>query len=148
MAAIKIRSLEEVVEAYCLSLGYGGENLERVVGVIHKNFAEKIDSADVIASLDNILVERLNGYFAESRLEDFQKAAMFKAMFLLEGGAEKWGSLLFEKEDLPPEFCRLLGQYRFEAVPDTKMSCMPAQKVDMPSFSNIFHKFFAFFRKG
>lgn len=148
MAAIKIRSLEDVVEAYCLSLGYSGENLERVISVIHKNFAEKIDSADVIASLDNVLTERFNRYFAESRLESSQKAAMIRLMFLLEGGAEKWGSVLFEKEDLPPEFCRLLEQYRLEAVPDTKISCMPAQKVDMPIFSNIFHKFFAFFRKG
>lgn len=148
MAAIKIQRLEDVVEAYCRSLGYDGKNLEQAVAAINKYYIGQIDSEDVIASLDRILLERINGHLSDVRLQDFQKTAMLKAVFLFSGGADKWGNVLFEKNELPEGLYRLLEESKIEAVPDVKISCMPAQKVDVPSFSGLFHKFTHFFRKG
>ncbi len=148
MAAIKIQSLEDVVEAYCRSLGYNGKNLEQAVAAINGHYLEKINAEDIITSLDNILLERIQEFFVDAQMKDFQKTAVFKAVFLSVGGADKWGNLLFEKGELPEELCRLLKKYKLVPVPEVKISCMPAQKVDVPSFSGLFHKFTHFFRKG
>lgn len=148
MAAIKIQSLDDVVEAYCRSLGYNGENLKHAVAALNRNYHEKINPVDVIVSLDNILLERIQEFFVDAQTENFQKTALFKAFFLSAGGAEKWGGALFEKGDLPKELCLQLKEHKLEPVPDVKISCMPAQKVDMPSFSGFFHKFSKFFHKG
>ena len=94
------------------------------------------------------MLERIQEFFVDAQMKDFQKTAVFKAVFLSVGGADKWGNLLFEKGELPEELCRLLKKYKLEPVPEVKISCMPAQKVDVPSFSGLFHKFTHFFRKG
>ena len=81
MAAIKIQSLEDVVEAYCRSLGYNGKNLEQAVAAINGHYLEKINAEDIITSLDNILLERIQEFFVDAQMKDFQKTAVFKAVF-------------------------------------------------------------------
>ena len=148
MVALKVQSLDGIVNAYVQSLGYHDEGLQKVVDFLMINYAEKLNQEDVIASLDEILYAIVKKYIPTPRGEKTQALALFKAVFLLNDGAEKCGLSLFEKGEIAPELQKLLKENVLQSAPQIKTSKMDAQKIETIDFFAFLGKLFHLFRKG
>lgn len=148
MVALKVQSLDGIVTAYAQSLGYRGENLQKIVNFLMDNFAEKLNQEDVIASLDEILYATIKKYIPSPRGEKTQALAMFKTLFLLNDGAEKCGMALFEKGELSSELQQILKENPLQSAPQCKMTKMEVQKIETINFWAFLGKIFHLFRKG
>lgn len=148
MVALKVQSLDGIVTAYAQSLGYQNENLQKTVNFLMDNYAEKLNQEDVIASLDEILYAIVKKYIPTPRGEKTQALSLFKAVFLLNNGAEKCGLALFENGEITPELQQLLKENVLQSAPQIKTSKMDAQKIETINFFAFLGKFFHLFRKG
>ncbi len=148
MVALKVQSLDGIVTAYAQSLGYRDEGLQKIVNFLMDNYAEKLNQEDVIASLDEILYATVKKFIPTPRGEKMQALAMFKAIFLLNDGAEKCGLALFEKGEISPELQQLLKENVLQSAPQIKASKMDAQKIETIDFFAFLGKLFHLFRKG
>lgn len=148
MVTLKVQSLNDIIEAYCKSLGYDGRDLKKVVKIINERFGSRLNPDDVIASLDAMLLGNIKNYLPATKLDNAQKVAMFKVVFLLNNGAKKWGEVIFEDKELPKELVVAIVNHRLEVVPEYKVSHMLPQKIEATNPLNIFHKIGNFFHKG
>ena len=148
MVALKVQSLDGIVTAYLQSLGYQGENLQTTLDFLMKNYADKLNQEDVIASMDEILYAAVKKYLPSQRGDKTQALAMFKTLFLLEKGAENCGSALFENGFVTDELQQKLKANPLQAAPQVKMTTMEAQKIETLPFFAFLGKIFHLFRKG
>ena len=148
MAAIKVQSLEDIIEAYCCSLGYKDRKLQQVVKLISEQYANRINSQDVVASLDSIIIDKTGSYLNGDDLSEKQKMLMFRLFFLLNDGAEKWGVSLWEKRELPVDCIDAMKSFNFAVVPEFCISCMKPQNIESPNPLGILHKIKRLFYKG
>ncbi len=148
MVALKVQSLDGIVTAYAQSLGYRGDGLQKTVSFLMDNYAEKLNQEDVIASMDEILYAIVKKYIPTPRGEKTQALAMFKAVFLLNEGAEKCGLALFEKGNITSDLQQILKENMLQSAPQIKPSEMDAQKIETIDFFAFLGKLFHLFRKG
>lgn len=148
MVTLKVQSLDDIICAYCQSLGYEGRDLQSVVQLIGGQFGGRLNPEDVIASLDKMLLGNIKKYLPDSKLDNSQKMAIFKAAFLLQNGAKKWGNAIFEEKELPGDLQKALRQHLLTVVPEFKMSHMQSQKIEISNPLSIFRKLCKIFHKG
>lgn len=147
MVTLRVQSLDDIICAYCQSLGYEGRNLQSVVQMIAGQFGGQLNPEDVIASLDKMLLGNIKKYLPDCQLDNSQKTAIFKAVFLLQNGAKKWGNVIFEKKELPADLQLALREHSLTVAPEFKMSRMRSQKIEVSNPLGIFRKFCKFFNK-
>lgn len=148
MVALKVQSLDGIVTAYVQSLGYHGESLQKTVSFLMETYAEKLNHEDVIASLDEILYAIVKKYIPTPRGEKTQALALFKAVFLLNDGAENCGLSLWKKGEITSELQQLLKDNMLQSAPQIKATKMEAQKIETIDFFASLNKIFHIFRKG
>lgn len=148
MAAIKVQSLNDITEAYFKSLGFGGAGLKTVVKTITEEYAGKLKVNDVIGSLDGILLENIKKNFPKNKFPDEQKVAWFKASFLVNDGAKRWGASAFSQEKFKLETAEALIYSNLVNVPEYKISHMEPQKIETVAPLRFLGRLFHLFRKG
>lgn len=148
MVTLKVQSLNDIIAAYCQSLGYEGRALQTAVKVIADRFGGQLNTEDVIASLDKMLLSNIKKYLPDGHLNAYQKVAIFKAVFLMNDGAKKWGSAIFEEKELPDALKKALAEHKLSVVPEFKVSHMEPQKIETPNPLSLFGKIVNLFHKG
>lgn len=148
MAALKVQSLNDIITAYFKSLGFKEEGLEKAVQAMVVKYQNRLDEKDVIASLDAILVSHLKLNFEDDKLDDTQKAAMFKLVFLEQDGASKWGAEAFVSEKWPRSMVDCLKNSAIVIAPGYKISHMEAQKIEAAHPIKAVRKILNIFNKG
>ena len=130
MAAIKIRSLDDIIKVYLENFGFNPKQAESGVKYLVEN--RKIDHDNVTASLDRLLLDSARKIYPERALNDEQKTAMLKLAFMLGNGAKKWEAESLFREN-PDE--RLVESMRGNAIvpaPEYVLSQMMPQPIEMP----------------
>lgn len=148
MVTLRVQSLDDIITAYCRSLGFEGKSLQAAVKVIGSRFGDKLNHEDVIASLDKMLLDAVKKYLPDNKLGNDQKTALFKAVFLLQNGAKKWGCVVFEDKEFPADLQKALAGHKLMAAPEFKVSHMQPQKIEASNPLNAFRKIGDFFHKG
>lgn len=148
MAAVKIQSLKEVVRAYLKSLGFEGDRLSQAADYIAGNVMSGFESGDVVAFLDGILLQNIRKNIVENKLGDEQALALFKAAYLVGGGAEKWGVEVLNGKKFPAALAELMTSGFFTVVPEYQMSRMQPQKIEPVRSLSWPGKILRLFRKG
>ncbi len=147
MAAIKIQSLEDIVGAYLKSLGFKDEMLSSAVRFVVTNYLSGFNGGDVIGALDDIVLQNVNVNFGEKLLPDEQKTAWFKAAFLLNDGAQKWGIETLCGKKVSAEAVRVIRSSWLKIVPDYCLSQMKEQKIEPIKTVSLLGKVLSFWGK-
>lgn len=125
MVKLKIQSAVDILTAYLHGLGLKKEYAPQMLEV-YKNIES---SENIIASLDEIIYQKSKRIFKE-KLDKIQLVALYKAIFLKCGLAEKYGiaPLLPNFED--KAFCSVMQNAFIKVAPAYKIAAMPTQKID------------------
>ena len=143
MAAIKIRSLEDIVKAYLENFEFSTKKVEQGVQYLIGNC--QIDRDNVTASLDALLLKKAKEIYPEKVLSNEQKTAMLKLAFVLADGAKKWEvEDLFNEQDNPELFEKMRANAIVPA-PEYVLSNMLPQAIEMPD--NLWKKLWGKKRK-
>lgn len=148
MAAVKIQSLKDVVRAYLKSLGFEGDKLQNAADFIAGSLMSGFESGDVVAFLDGILLQNIRKNFSGNQFGDEQLLALFKAVYLIERGAEKWGIVIWKSETFPPALVETAASGFFTVVPEYQMSRMLPQKIEPVRSLSRTKRILRFFCKG
>lgn len=132
MVAIKIQSLEDIVEAYLKNLGFCDNKLKEVVVSLVDCCGQQIEAENVLASLDALLLKSASAIFMNEDEEPEQKLAQFKLIFLLKEGALKWPPEVLWNEKAAVELAEEFQQFEIRAVPEYKLTPMAAQVIETP----------------
>lgn len=132
MVAIKIQSLEDIVEAYLQNLGFCDNKLKEAVTSLVDCCGEQIKSEDVLASLDSLLLKSASAIFKSKNIEPEQKLAQFKLVFLLNDGALKWPPEVLWNQKAAVELAEVFRQFEVRAVPEYKLMPMAPQVIETP----------------
>lgn len=132
MVAIKIQSLEDIVEAYLKNLGFCGNKLREAVASLVDCCGEQIETEDVLASLDRLLMKSASAIFMSKKVEPEQKLAQFKLIFLLKEGALKWPPKVLWDAEAAAELVEAFRKSEVWTVPECKLAPMEAQVIETP----------------
>ena len=109
MAAIKILGKEDIIAAYLRSLGFGGQDLPKIVKAVAELLDfQSADGDELIDKIDAVLLKIARKSFPDSPLEDEQLLAEFKLCFLLCNGAAQCTVQSIRKLRLPTELTQTL----------------------------------------
>lgn len=147
MVAIKIQSIEDIIQAYLQCLSFDAKLSAKLAEKI-KPFVEKPaeNGESIIKLLDDYLLKTARKAFPDENLPDEQLAALFKFCFLRAGGAKVWGKE-FYRSDISEKFKEALNKEKVVNAPVYVMSAMEKQKIEPVIPQNFLHKIFNHKRK-
>lgn len=124
MAKLKIQSAEDIVSAYLQCL-----KIKKTEAAAFLTAYPKLEnSANLIAELDDIIYQKAKKIF-KNKLAKPQLIALYKAVFIEQNLAQKFGISPLLPDFSDAEFTKLLQQSFIEVAPACKMTAMPTQEI-------------------
>lgn len=148
MAALKLRSAEDIIRAYLSGLGFaknaaiaGAEKLKDISG-------EAENGEEIISRLDGLLLKSARKIFQQPAWNNEQLTAALKLGYLTGNGAEKWGFLIFEADKITEEFSQSILENVLLNAPDYHMAHMEPQVIESPRPKSVLKNMFNTHRKA
>lgn len=131
MAAIKILGKEDIIAAYLRSLGFGGQDLPKIVKAVAEQLDfQSADGDELIDKIDAVLLKIARKTFPDSPLQDEQLLAEFKLCFILCNGSAQCTVQSIKKLRLPTELTQTLHNCYIVNAPACHYAEMKPQQIE------------------
>lgn len=131
MVTIKIQSQGDIINAYLKTLGFEPEAALQCASDLEKNFDESIKNGEeIIAELDKRLLQLAHKLWPLTEYDVEQLVSLFKLLYLINNGAEKWGDVVFYDKALPEDLYKVMVSHNITQAPNYALSQMQPQKIE------------------
>lgn len=147
MVAIKIQSLDDIIEAYLCGLGFEKKDLKKASELMLEALGTSYNADNVLASLDALLLKTAVNVFPGNNWEQGQQLAMFKLVFLLSKAAQKWGAQALLAGKISEEMKKTFQAQMMCAAPQYHLSHMQPQKIESAGTAGFIKNLFCKLKK-
>lgn len=149
MVTIKIQSIDDIVAAYLKTLGFSDVQVGMAVPKVLKLMKTELTSGDeIINDLDKLVLTSAKKVFGKTKYANEQLTALFKACYILNDGALKWGETIFWEDKIPKDLVEKFQASNLHQAPDYAFSKMEVQLIETNVSDNFFSRIVNLFRKA
>ncbi len=137
MVTIKIQSQSDVIRAYLETLGFNSDKAQKSALKLEQLFDNTIKNGEeIIAELDKRLLGAARKVWPLSEYESEQLVALFKLIYLINEGAQRWGDVVFYDEDVSEDLRKAMISHSISQAPNYSFVQMQPQKIEPVSPKN------------
>lgn len=131
MVTIKIQSQCDIIKAYLETMGFCSEKAANSALKLDQMFDGNIKNGEeIIAELDKRLLQLAHKLWPLTEYDVEQLVSLFKLLYLINNGAEKWGDVVFYDKALPEDLYKVMVSHNITQAPNYALSQMQPQKIE------------------
>ncbi len=131
MVTIKIQSQCDIIKAYLETMGFCSEKAANSALKLDQMFDDNIKNGEeIIAELDKRLLQLAHKLWPLTEYDVEQLVSLFKLLYLINNGAEKWGDVVFYDKALPEDLYKVMVSHNITQAPNYALSQMQPQKIE------------------
>lgn len=131
MVTIKIQSQCDIIKAYLETMGFCSEKAANSALKLDQMFDDNIKNGEeIIAELDKRLLQLAHKLWPLTEYGVEQLVSLFKLLYLINNGAEKWGDVVFYDKALPEDLYKVMVSHNITQAPNYALSQMQPQKIE------------------
>ncbi len=131
MVTIKIQSQCDIIKAYLETMGFCSEKAANSALKLDQMFDDNIKNGEeIIAELDKRLLQLAHKLWPLTEYDIEQLVSLFKLLYLINNGAEKWGDVVFYDKALPEDLYKVMVSHNITQAPNYALSQMQPQKIE------------------
>ena len=148
MVTIKIQSQCDIIKAYLETMGFCSEKAANSALKLDQMFDDNIKNGEeIIAELDKRLLQLAHKLWPLTEYDVEQLVSLFKLLYLINNGAEKWGDVVFYDKALPEDLYKVMVSHNITQAPNYALSQMQPQKIEPAILQHWFKRLLRFSHK-
>ena len=112
-------------------MGFCSEKAANSALKLDQMFDDNIKNGEeIIAELDKRLLQLAHKLWPLTEYDVEQLVSLFKLLYLINNGAEKWGDVVFYDKALPEDLYKVMVSHNITQAPNYALSQMQPQKIE------------------